>query len=128
MNTQVLDARRDASGGYRVDVSRRELVGRVSSEWFSCPADERYLSLDELARNVRDRTDRSRTRVVDSALIHVKANRADPERFLLMNRSDATPKQYDVADFEVPPRENPGTKPGLVMPRRKSGRDDRLLA
>jgi hypothetical protein len=27
MNMQVLDARRDASGGYRVDVSRGERVG-----------------------------------------------------------------------------------------------------
>ena len=78
MTMQVLDARRDASGGYRVDVSRGERVGRVSSEWFSRPADERYLSLSELARTVRNRTDRSRTRVVESALIHVEANRADP--------------------------------------------------
>jgi hypothetical protein len=43
MNMQVLDARRDDSGGYRVDVSRGERVGRVSSEWFSRPADQRYL-------------------------------------------------------------------------------------
>src|SRR5437667_4146429 len=84
MNMQVLDARRDASGGYRVDVSRGERVGRVSSEWFSRHADERYLSLSELARTVLDRTDRSRTRVVESALIHVEANRADPERLALM--------------------------------------------
>jgi hypothetical protein len=32
---QVLDARRDTSGGYKVDVSRGQRVGRVSSEWFS---------------------------------------------------------------------------------------------
>lgn len=44
MNMQVLDARRDTTGGYKVDVSRGERVGRVSSEWFSRPADERYLS------------------------------------------------------------------------------------
>ncbi len=43
MNMQVLDARRDTSGGYKVDVSRGERIGRVSSEWFSRPADERYL-------------------------------------------------------------------------------------
>ncbi|WP_285294360.1 DUF932 domain-containing protein [Aureimonas altamirensis] len=84
MNMQVLDARRDPSGGYRVDVSRGERVGRVSSEWFSRPADERYLSLSELARAVRDRADRSRTRVVESALIHVEANRSDPERLALV--------------------------------------------
>ena len=91
MNIQVLDARREASGGYRVDVSRGERVGRVSSEWFSRPADERYLSLNELARTVRDRTDRSRTRVVESALIHVEANRADPERLALMLPGSDTP-------------------------------------
>jgi hypothetical protein len=91
MNMQLLDARRDASGGYRVDVSRGERVGRVSSEWFSRPADERYLSLNELARSVRDRADRSRTRVVESALIHVEANRAAPERLALMLPGSDTP-------------------------------------
>jgi hypothetical protein len=84
MNMQVLDARRAATGGYKVDVSRGERVGRVSSEWFSRPADERYLSLSELARSVRDRADRSRTRVVESALIHVEANRSNPERLALI--------------------------------------------
>lgn len=80
----VLDARRDASGGYKVDVGRGERIGRVSSEWFSRPADERYLSLSELAYSVRDRADRSRTRVLESALIHVEANRSDPERLALI--------------------------------------------
>src|ERR1700758_4371226 len=80
MNMQILDARRDARGGYRGNVRR---VGRVSSEWFSRPADQRYLSLNELASTVRDRTDRSRTRVVESALIHVEASRGDPERLAL---------------------------------------------
>lgn len=80
----VLEARRDSSGGYKVDVGRGQRIGRVSSEWFSRPADERYLSLSELAHSVRDRTDRSRTRVVESALIHVEANRSDPERLVLI--------------------------------------------
>jgi hypothetical protein len=80
----VLDARRDTTGGYKVDVGRGERVGRVSSEWFSRPADERYLSLSELARSVRDRADRSRTRVVETALIHVEANRNNPERLALI--------------------------------------------
>ncbi|MCC8969783.1 DUF932 domain-containing protein [Bradyrhizobium brasilense] len=91
MNTQIVDAGRIASGGYRVDVSRGERVGRVSSEWFSRPADERYLSLDALARTVHDRANRSRTRVVESALIHVNASRADPERLALMLPGSDTP-------------------------------------
>ena len=91
MNIQVLDARSDARGGYKVDVSRGEQIGRVSSEWFSRPADERYLSLSELAHSVRDRADRSRTRVVESALIHVEANRRDPERLALILPGTDTP-------------------------------------
>jgi len=84
MNMQVLDARRDASAGYKVDVSRGERVGRVSSEWFSRPDDERFLSLNDLAAAVRGRSERSRTRVVETTLIHVEANRTDPERLALV--------------------------------------------
>lgn len=84
MTMQVLDDRRVARGGYRVDASRGERIGRVSSEWFSRPDDERFLSLDELTHSVRKRSDRSRTRVVESALIYVEANRADPERLSLI--------------------------------------------
>ncbi len=84
MNTQVVDATRDASGGYKVDVTRGARIGRVSSEWFSRPDDERFLSLDELAQMVRDRAERSRTRVVETNLIHVDASRADAERLSLI--------------------------------------------
>ena len=84
MNMQVLDARREVSGGYKVDVSRGTRVGRVSSEWFSRPDDERFLSLSDLASAVRGRSERSRTRVVEIALIHVEANRNDPERLALI--------------------------------------------
>jgi hypothetical protein len=48
MNMQVLDSRPDKSDGYKVDVSRDSCVGRVSSEWFSRPDDERLLSLGDL--------------------------------------------------------------------------------
>jgi len=84
MNMQILEARRDVSGGYKVDPSRGQRIGRVSSEWFSRPDDERFLSLNDLADAVRARAERSRTRVVDSALIHVDASRNDHERLALM--------------------------------------------
>ena len=84
MTMQVLDARRDLSGGYKVDVTRGTRVGRVSSEWFSRPDDERFLSLGDLASVVRGRSERSRTRVVETALIHVEANRNNPERLALI--------------------------------------------
>jgi hypothetical protein len=91
MNMKVLDARHDASGGYRVDVSRGERVGRVSSEWFSRPADERYLSLSELHAAVRARAERSRTRTAESAAIRVEANRDDAERLALMLPGEEVP-------------------------------------
>ena len=54
MNMAMVGADQGA-GGYKVDVSRGERIGRVSSEWFSRPNDERFLSLDDLARSVRSR-------------------------------------------------------------------------
>ena len=45
------------SNGFRVDVSRGERVRRVSSEWFSRPDDERYLSLTDLNDAVRRRAE-----------------------------------------------------------------------
>ncbi|MGO4642489.1 DUF932 domain-containing protein [Mesorhizobium sp. 2RAF45] len=75
---------RNARAGYKVDVSRGQRVGRVSSEWFNRPADERYLSLTDLRNSVRARSQRSRMRVVESERIRVEASRDDAERLMLM--------------------------------------------
>jgi hypothetical protein len=80
---EVLDAARDGSGGYKVDASRGQKVGRVSSEWYSRPADERYLSLSDLFNAVHRRTERSRTRTVETAAIRVEAGSDDAERLTL---------------------------------------------
>lgn len=74
----------NARAGYKVDVSRGQRVGRVSSEWFNRLADERYLSLTDLRNSVRARSQRSRTRIVESERIRVEASRDDAERLLLM--------------------------------------------
>jgi hypothetical protein len=84
MNTEIIDAGRDMSGGYKVDVSRGENVDRVSSEWFSRPDDERYLSLDDLFSSVKGRAERSRTRTVESAAIRIEAHRDNPEKLGLV--------------------------------------------
>ena len=75
---------RPESGGYKVDVSRGGHDGRVSSEWFSRPDDEKYLSLSELYASVKGRAERSRTRTVESAAIRVEAHRDDPEKLALV--------------------------------------------
>jgi hypothetical protein len=81
---EILSGRRDFSGGYKVDVSRGERVGRVSSEWFSRPADERFLSLSDLFASVRGRAERSRSQTVESAAIRVEASRDNTDRLALM--------------------------------------------
>ncbi|TWB18435.1 hypothetical protein FBZ89_11080 [Nitrospirillum amazonense] len=81
---ETLDAAQDHRGGYRVDVTRGQRVGRVSSEWFSRPDDERYLSLSDLYSAVRCRTDHSQTRTIPSADIRVEADRDDPDALALM--------------------------------------------
>ena len=88
---EILSGRRDFSGGYKVDVSRGKRVGRVSSEWFSRPADEQFLSLSELFASVRGRAERSRTRTVESAAIRVEASRDNTDRLALMLPGSETP-------------------------------------
>ncbi len=75
---------RPESGGYKVDVSRGGHNGRVSSEWFSRPDDEKYLSLSDLYASVKGRATRSKTRTVESAAIRVKAHRDEPEKLALI--------------------------------------------
>ncbi|HQT90185.1 MAG TPA: hypothetical protein PK677_16905, partial [Acidiphilium sp.] len=72
------------SAGFKVDVSRGERLGRVSSEWFSRPDDERFLSLPELYAAVRARADRAEARTVESRAIRVEARRDDGERLALI--------------------------------------------
>jgi hypothetical protein len=69
----------DVLTSYKVDPSRGKRIGRVSSEWFSRPADERYLSLDTLYEAVRRRADHSRTRTVESRAVQIEARREDAE-------------------------------------------------
>ncbi|RWE19196.1 MAG: DUF932 domain-containing protein [Mesorhizobium sp.] len=75
---------RIGTNGYKVDLSRAQRIGRVSSEWFNRPPDERYLSLADLNNSVKRRSERSRTRIVESEAIRVEASHDNPERLRLM--------------------------------------------
>ena len=72
------------SGAYKVDISRGERIGRVSSEWFSRPDDERYLSLGGVYEAVRARADRATARTVETKALRVEASRDDGERLTLI--------------------------------------------
>ena len=80
-----------APTGYRVDPARGGRIGRVSSEWFSRPADERFLSLTDLHRAVKGRADRSRARTIESRAVRVEAARDNPERLALVLPDEPEP-------------------------------------
>lgn len=75
---------RPAGPGFKVDISRGQRIGRVSSEWFSRPDDERYLSLVELHAAVRARAERATTRTVETRGVRVEADRDNAERLALI--------------------------------------------
>ncbi len=77
-------ASRPTSAGYKVDISRGERIGRVSSEWFSRPDDERFLSLTELHAAVQARAERATTRTVETREVRVEASRDNAERLALL--------------------------------------------
>lgn len=79
---------RPVSTGFKVDISRGERIGRVSSEWFSRPDDERYLSLNDLHDAVKSRADHAHARTVESSGIRVEASRNNAERLSLIMPGD----------------------------------------
>lgn len=64
-----------AAGAYKVDISRGERIGCVSSEWLSRPDDECFLSLGALHAAVRARADRATARTVETKSLRVEARR-----------------------------------------------------
>lgn len=87
---------------YRVDISRGHNVGRVSSEWFSRPDDERFLSLTDLHDRVRSRAELATTRVVESRAVPVQARIDNPKRLeLITPGSDAptAPTNWSFGQF-----------------------------
>ncbi len=69
--------------GFRVDPMKGQRIGRVSSEWFSRPDDERYLSLTDLYAAVRARAEKAQARTVESRAVRVEAARDNAERLSL---------------------------------------------
>ena len=68
----------DVAQPFRVDPSRGQRIGRVSSEWFSRPADERFLNLDDLYGTVHHRAENSHARITESRQLRIEARRDDP--------------------------------------------------
>lgn len=79
------------TGPWRIDVNRGQRVGRVFSEWFSRPDDEKFLSLKDLYASVRTRADKASTRIVESRSLRVEARSDNAERLMLLAPGDERP-------------------------------------
>jgi len=71
------------TSAYKVDVSQGSRDGRVSSQWFNRPDDQRFLNLDDLAAHVKARSDNSVQTIVDVNHIRVHASMNNPEKLSL---------------------------------------------
>lgn len=76
---------------WSIDVSRGQSSSRVSSEWFSRPDDEKFLSLHDLYRSVRSRADNASTRIVESRSVRVEARSDNAERLMLIAPGEERP-------------------------------------
>lgn len=84
IDSESTNRQQAVSNGFRVDITRGERIGRVSSEWFSRPDDERYLSLTQLYDAVKQRADRATARTIESRAVRVEASRDNAERLSLI--------------------------------------------
>ena len=76
---------------FKVDPSRGGHNGRVASEWFSRPADERYLDLDTLFKSVSRRAEHSRSRTVESRELRVQASSNETDALSVILPGSDTP-------------------------------------
>ncbi|WP_426128582.1 DUF932 domain-containing protein [Pararhizobium sp. PWRC1-1] len=90
MNNLVQHSR-PVSTGFKVDISRGERIGSVSSEWFLRPDDERYLSLSELYDAVKLRAHRAHARTVETSAVRVEATRDNAQRLALIVPGQSQP-------------------------------------
>lgn len=74
---------------FTVDTSRGRADGRVSSEWFTRPDDERYLNLDDLYGAVHARKASATAQVIETRTLRVEADCDEPERLALRIGDDA---------------------------------------
>ena len=86
---------------FKIDAFKGSRDGRVSSQWFSRPDDQRFLSLDDLYEKVQARAERSDTRIVDVNQIRINASRDDADK-LTMNLDgdvEVTPSHWSFGQL-----------------------------
>jgi len=64
---------------FKVDPTKGQLIGAVSSQWFSRPDDQRFLSLTDLEEAVSVRSFNAEQDIIDVRGVAINADRNDPE-------------------------------------------------
>lgn len=84
---------------FKVDHTRGERDGTVSSQWFSRPADQRFLSMTALAQAVHGRSKDAKAFTINTSDIRVSARSDNPESLRLEfdTRGHAHNGQHSVA-------------------------------
>jgi hypothetical protein len=86
MDTMTIDA--PAVGVRAVDTARGALRSDVSRQWMTRPADQRFLSLDDLFRFTAERREASFEETVEAGALQMIASRDNADRLSIMLPSD----------------------------------------
>lgn len=89
------------TGAFTVDATRGATHDRVQSQWFTRPADERFLSLPDLYAFTKFTADHSRPELVRTNAIRVVANPQDADRLRLAlpDGSEAAPSHWSFGQL-----------------------------
>lgn len=83
MNAVMTQETQAVTTAYKVDTTQGTRDGRVSSQWFSRPDDQRFLNLADLRDHVAKRSEPAVQTIVDVTDVRVKASMSDSEKMSL---------------------------------------------
>lgn len=93
----TIDSTAPVTAPFKVDTSRGQRDGRVSSQWFSRPADQRFLSLSDLADHVEARSFHAKTSLLDLDDLMVTVN--DDNIALMLEDKEVTPNHWSFGQL-----------------------------
>lgn len=101
MDTNMITTPADVVGVRKIDVRRGTLDGSVSSQWYSRPDDQRFLSLTDLQEFLQVRREACNASIVETGAIRVKADPNDPRRldFVMPDGTVATPNHWSFSQI-----------------------------
>jgi hypothetical protein len=86
---------------FKVDPHKGQLLGTVSSQWFTRPDDQKFLSLADLETSVLARSSNAKQEIVDVSSIQLSARSESPDSMMLEFNGDtvATPTHWSFGQL-----------------------------